>query len=121
MTYTALVLTDESHAKLVAAYKKAVPDDWSIVAHHMTMNMGRIKPEHEHLLGSFADLVVKEFAMDDLVAAVKVESDIPTVNAIPHVTFAVNRKAGGKPVMSNELTDWKSVEPMVLRGRIEEV
>lgn len=122
MTYSALVLTDESHDKLVRTYQDKIPSDWETLAHHMTINMGRLKPEYEHFLGSFHDLVVKEFAINDLVAAVKVEADVPTVNKIPHVTLAVNRKDGGKPVMSNKLTNWTPVEePIILRGRVEEV
>lgn len=120
--YTALVLTDQSHAKLVSMFRDQIPADWEIVAHHMTMNMGSIKPQFEHLLGTFADLVVKKLAIDDKVAAVEVETDVPTINKIPHITLAVNRKTGGKPVMSNQLTNWQPVdEPIVLRGRVEEV
>lgn len=121
MTYTALVLTDESHNKLVAAYAEHIPAGWKTFAHHMTMNMGKIKSEHEHMLGRYADLVVKAFAIDDKVAAVMVESDVPSKNDIPHVTLAVNKKGGGKPVMSNNLKNWKEVEPIILRGRVEEV
>jgi len=121
MTYTALVLAPESQDKLAATFGEQIPDTWKMYSHHMTVNMGRIKPEMEHLLGTFADIVVKSFAMNDMVAAVGVESEIPSVNAIPHVTVAVNVREGAKPFWSNKLTDWSPVEPIVLRGRLEEV
>ena len=122
MTYTALVLTDESHEKLVSVFRDQVPDDWKVFGHHMTINMGRIKPDMEHLLGTFSNLVVKTFAIGDKVAAVGVETDIHSANAIKHITLAVNVRDGGKPFHSNKLDKWTSVsEPIVLRGRVEEV
>ena len=46
--------------------------------------------------------------MDDKVMAVGVEG-YPTNNKKAHITVAVNRTAGGKPMMSNNLSDWKKV------------
>jgi hypothetical protein len=37
--------------------------------------------------------------------AVKVEG-YPSKNEIPHITIAVNEAEGGKPVMSNNITNW---------------
>lgn len=120
--YTALVLTDESHNKLISAFRNEIPSDWEVIAHHMTINMGNIKPEWATLLGAFSDLLVTDFAMNEKVAAVKVKTDVPTVNDTPHITVAVNRRAGGKPVMSNNLKNWAPIEePFLLRGRVEEV
>lgn len=120
MTYTALVLTDESHEKLISKF--VIPEEFEKLAHHMTLYMGNIKEEHQHLLGEYSDLIVHSFSEDDKVMAVAVDSlSVPTVNKIPHITLAVNRTAGGKPVMSNRLTEWKKIEPFRLRGRIEEV
>ena len=121
MSYTALVLTDESQDKLVAAMAGRFPSEWKVYAHHMTINMGRIKPDMEHLLGQHFDLVVKNFAVNDMVAAVSVDSEVPSANDVPHVTVAVNVREGGKPFHSNKLIDWNPVEPLVLRGRVEEV
>lgn len=121
VTYTALVLTPESQDKLAAAFREQIPEDWKVYAHHMTINMGNIKPDMADLLGTFADLVVKSFAINDMVAAVSVDSEISSTNKIPHITVAVNVREGGKPFHSNKLVDWNPVEPIVLRGRLEEV
>ena len=93
MTYTALVLTDESHEKLISKF--SIPEEFETLAHHMTLYMGSIKQEHEHLLGEYSDLIVHSFAEDDKVMAVGVDPlSVPTFNKIPHVTLAVNRSAG---------------------------
>ena len=61
-------------------------------------------------------------AEDDKVKAVGVESDIPSKNAQKHITVAVNFGNGGKPFLSNKLTNWVPLEnPIKLQGIIEEV
>ena len=41
-------------------------------------------------------------------------------NTIPHITIAINPN-GGKPVMSNDITDWKPLEsPISLTGVVSE-
>ncbi len=43
-------------------------------------------------------------------------------NKIPHVTMAVNINSGGKPVMSNDIKDWKMLEtPIKLVGEVREL
>ena len=43
-------------------------------------------------------------------------------NKIPHVTMAVNIENGGKPVMSNDIKEWKALEtPIKLSGEVKEV
>ena len=34
---------------------------------------------------------------DDKVCAVRIESSVPSKNAVKHITLAVNKEAGGKP------------------------
>lgn len=124
--YTALVLTEKSHNKLVQRMRDLIPDGWEVVAHHMTINMGNLSngplARHRALLGAPESLVVIAWAMDEKVLAVLVESTIPSVNESKHVTVAVNRDAGGKPFHSNNLTHWERLpEPFSLRGIIQEV
>jgi hypothetical protein len=38
VSYTALILDEGSHKKLVDSID--IPEDWEVVAHHMTINMG---------------------------------------------------------------------------------
>lgn len=129
MTYTALVLSDDSHDKLVQTFGNLWKDQkgWETFAHHMTMHMGPAKEEEQLMLGEFATLVIDAVAQDDMVVAVRVAHAFTTritvesKNPTPHITLAVNKAAGGKPVMSNKLIDWQPVETLRLRGRVEEV
>jgi hypothetical protein len=71
------------------------------------------------LLGTEHILRVTHVGLSDMAMAVKVDSDIQTKNAIPHVTVAVNPD-GGKPVMSNNITKWQDVKVFLLLGKVEE-
>lgn len=121
VAYSAVVLDDKSRERLIERFKSAIPDDWEIIAHHMTINLGEIDPNFEKYLEMPVRLNVEEFAMDDKVAAVGV-SGFESKNAKPHITLAVNRKAGGKPVMSYNLTNWERLKrPLLVTGKVTEV
>jgi hypothetical protein len=121
IAYSAVVLDQDSHDKLVTRFEKFIPEDWEVIAHHMTINMGEIREDLKDSLGEEVRLEVISFAKDDLVAAVGV-SGFQTNNEIPHVTLAVNRKDGGKPFFSNKLKNWVSLPtPFVITGKVEEV
>ena len=121
--YTAVVLDDKSRAALLSRLGNMIPEGWETIAHHMTMNLGPIAPEYVKFLGMTVVLNATEFAADDKVMAVGVEVDsYLTKNAKPHVTLAVNRANGGKPMMSNKLTEWQKLsEPLILTGKVTEV
>lgn len=119
--YTALVLDDASKNRLKAALP--IPSGWDVICHHMTINMG------PHTSGPAADLIGKTFnakaryfSSDGRVMAVAVVTDCPSKNRIKHITVAVNRAAGGKPVMSNNLTEWDDMPngELDLTGVVEE-
>lgn len=119
--YSAIVLDEESHDKLVKVFSPMIPEGWEIIAHHMTLNLGKINPEYEPELGSSVTLNVVDYAMDDKVMAVGV-SGHDSFNKKPHITIAVNRQNGGKPMMSNLLQDWKKVPfNLTVSGVVEEV
>lgn len=121
ISYSAVVLTPESRQRLLRKFQGQIPEGWEVIAHHMTINMGEIAPEFAKYLGLPANLVVEDFAMDDKVMAVGV-SGFESQNIKPHITIAVNRKAGGKPMMSNKLTNWKKInKPLSISGIVTEV
>lgn len=101
--YTALVISDESRDFLLSMINP-IPLGFTVMCHHMTVNIGPGDPE---LLGKEFSVKLKSFAQNDKVMAFGVETECPSNNKIKHITLAVNRAAGGKPVMSNDLTDWK--------------
>jgi len=121
IAYSAVVLTDESHGKLLKVFGSMIPEGWKPYAHHMTLNMGVIDPKYADKLGQEVELTVVDYAIDDLVMAVGVKG-FPTNNAKPHITLAVNIDGGGKPFFSNKLTDWKPIGfPLKVTGIITEV
>jgi len=121
MTYTALVLDEESHAKLIAQF--VAPSDWQTIAHHMTINLGNAEAgPAAHLVGQKFMFAATTVAQDERVIAVGVESIVPSNNKIKHITVAVNVNGGGKAKHSNELTNWTAlVQPLVLRGVVQVV
>lgn len=118
MSYTALVLDNESRTELIKKF--LIPEKWEIIAHHMTINMGEPNngPARE-LVGETFQLKVVAKSMNSLVMAVKVDTLCPSVNEIKHITIAVNRKNGGKPFHSNELKHWNETTVFELSGKIE--
>jgi hypothetical protein len=116
--YSAVVLDNKSNAKLLEMIP--VPEGWEKIAHHMTITMGGL--ENKELIGERINMRVTEMAGNDKVIAVKVETDVPSKNEIKHITVAVNRDAGGKPVMSNSLDNWRQIKtPFFISGVIEEI
>lgn len=121
ISYSAVVLDEKSRSRIIERFKSIIPDEYEIIAHHMTINMGEIDPEYQEYLGLTVRLSVNDIAMDDKVIAVGV-SGFESRNAKPHITLAVNRKAGGKPMMSNNLTNWERLKrPLLLTGKVTEV
>jgi hypothetical protein len=105
--YTAVVLNQADRVNLLGHFQ--VPQGWEALAHHMTINMGAAdQGPAAQLLGQDATLQVVAQAQDEFVMAVKVESLVPSKNATKHITVAVNRAGGGKPVMSNQLANWQA-------------
>ncbi len=125
MGYTSIMLDKESKRRLFKRFIHLIPKDWEIVdAPHMTINMGPIAkgPADPKLLGTDAELTVISIAANDLVMAVGITSPVPSKNEKKHITLAVNRNAGGKPVMSNQLADWEPLsDPFDLYGTVTEV
>jgi hypothetical protein len=121
--YTAVNLDEESKTKLVRHLIGYIPTGWEIIAHHMTINLGPVDKgpiKDRKFLGTSVEMEAEAIAASDKVIAVKIKTLIPSNNSIKHITVAVNRAAGGKPVMSNDLTDWQPMEPLTLFGTVEE-
>jgi hypothetical protein len=121
VAYSAVVLDEASKQKLIKVFKPMISEGWEIIAHHMTLNMGTIDPKYVDDLNKDVELSVTDYAIDDKVMAVGVKG-YPTNNKKAHITLAVNRQGGGKPVMSNNLTDWRQIQFSIpLMGKITEV
>lgn len=123
--YTAVVLNEKSQKRLMRTFAPQIPQGWKTYGHHMTVNMGLITKgplESEDWLGYVAELEVTHVGMSDMAMAVAVQTDIPSVNNVKHVTIAVNTEEGGKPKMSNDIQQWEDVVPHIdLYGSVQEV
>ena len=122
ISYSAVVLDDKSHKFLVKAFKTIIPKDWEVIAHHMTVILGKPLPDNlKDDLDKKVQLTVKELGVSEKAIAVKVVGYF-SKNKIPHITVAIDRKGGGKPVDSTKIENWVKIKsPFKLSGTVEEV
>ena len=125
VNYSAVVLDNQSRTKLIKVLQPMIPEGWKVITNHMTIKLGGLNDntqEKDDMENSkLIELKVIDYAIDNLVMAVGVEGYHSTKTK-PHITIAVNQDAGGKPVMSNKLTNWKSLGfPLELTGKISEI
>ena len=93
-----------------------------LFAHHMTIVFGKGLDAvgMEDSKGDNITLTATHVGKTSKVMAVKV-TGCKTTNKIAHITVGVNVGEGGKPVMSNDIKEWKEVEPFVLNSTITEI
>jgi hypothetical protein len=121
VSYSAIVLTDKSHDQLLNHFHAIHPE---VFAHHMTIKMGPLEGEDRSEIGKTVKLRVISKASDDKVQAVGVQQmgGPKSQNKIPHITISVNRENGGKPFLSNKLTNWERIDNVIdLEGIVTEV
>ncbi len=116
--YSAVVLDNGSRNALLSRVEDEIPQDWKVIAHHMTIVFGKPVPNKEDL-GKDVNLTVTELGLSDMAMAVRVEG-YPSKNDIPHITIAINPN-GGTPAMSKEITKWKKIKPFVVSGKVSEI
>ena len=69
-------------------------------------------------VGEKFQIVINGVGISDKAMAFRVdEKSVVCVNDIPHITIATFR--GGKPVDSNEITNWKDIEPVIITVKLE--
>lgn len=125
ISYTAIVLTKESHDRLISLLEEEIPKDWEIIAHHATINMESFAGDPK-LLNSNQRLIANSFVKDDKVCAVGIvmPTDILTKNDNPHITIAINKATDVKAKDSNNEKLWenaKIINPIILEGKLVEV
>jgi len=118
--YAGVILSDESKSKLLSLVEDYIPDGWVKYAHHMTISFGGPLTNRAEI-GKPVQLRATAIGKSDMAIAVKVEG-YPSNNDIPHITVAVNVAEGGKPFMSNKITDWSPLDGIIrLSGTVKEV
>ena len=115
--YSCVLLDEKSHDLLLSTFSDKIPNNWKTIAHHMTITLGELKDKTD--IGKEINLTVTHLGWDDKVMAVLVDG-YPSKKPNPHVTLAVNPD-GGKPQMSNDITNWRKVRPITLSGIVTEI
>lgn len=127
--YSAVVLTDKSRSKLLKIVPTLIPNFGiydRVIAHHMTINMGPLPQEKRQYIGRIIPLYVTSFGFSDKAFAVGLSKNLGyswlSTNEIPHITVAINSSIGGKPVDSNFITNWKTMQTgIALVGTVTEI
>lgn len=121
ISYSCVKLDDQSKDHLFNRLSKLVPNDWEWVADHMTIKLGELTDEmRERLLGTTQKLTVTKVGKSDMALAVQVIG-CESWNNIPHITLAINKPAGAKPAMSNQIINWNFLTMEELTGTVIEV
>ena len=103
--YFCIELSAHSQMQLRKFFHDMVPSSHDWVGHHMTVSFGN--EQFPEVTGRYFYMVPRAIGMlEDKVVAVQVETQCPSNNAVKHITLGVNLDAGGKPVMSNKITNW---------------
>lgn len=105
--YTAIVLDEESQNRLRKLYREYYKQPgWKEICHHMTLKFGDSKSQIDSFIESNLNksftLKSNTIGISEKAIALKIDTDIKTLNSYPHITVAVN-SLGGKPVDSNNI------------------
>jgi len=138
--YTAFILDDISHQKLIGIANQLVPgfQQWDPVAHHMTLisptQQGKFSRLPDRFIDQPASVVATGIVMDNRVAAAVIDlsqsQDLFYMDGpvYPHVTLGINKKGAGgskknNASMSNQLNpaNMIPIQPVILTGIIEEL
>lgn len=120
VSYSAVVLDQNSATSLIQKMKPFIPEDWKVIAHHMTIGMGELKNKEE--IDKEVELQVTGWAKDQNVLAVLVSGYDRQDGLVPHITVAVNEAGGAKPKDSNKLSGWQPLSAQInLNGIVKEV
>ena len=134
--FTALVLDSASQSLVLKEFGHELPHRWLTYAHHMTINMGpSTQGPASGLLGQKFTMTVTAIGRENKIIALQVHTKCPSDNKLKHITLAVDKKNGGKPVMANDITNWEwlnndyqysvqdenNEDKIILTGTIEEL
>lgn len=122
LEYSAVILDEPSRSRLLKEFNDVIPEDWKVTADHMTIafRQGLDAVNRVDDKDQMVTIYATHLGISDKAIAVRVEG-YPTTNKIAHVTLAFNVKEGGKPIMSNDIEDWRKIKKFILRGIVAEV
>jgi hypothetical protein len=115
--YSCVLLNGQAKGTLLDRLGLWIPQDWIVITHHMTINLGELKDKSE--MGKEVVLTVTRLGLSDMAMAVQVEG-FGSKNEIPHITIAINPE-GGKPAMSKNITKWQDIKSFMIKGVVTEI
>ena len=130
VNFSGIILTEQSHNRLVDYFTDIIPDTWTIHAHHMTICLGELPTIYRDYRDEQIDLKVTHYSKTDNIITVKVDGfftlsrgdmdkrDEP-INRISHITIATNIGIG--PKESNNITEWVEITPFSINGIVKEI
>lgn len=129
VAYSGVILDDKSRELLLTSfiYSSPIYSNWTKLAHHMTICIGSL-PEHvkRYWIDENVTLTATEFGYTDKAVAVKVSGYFNIQKTefdfkrLTHITLAIN-PLNGKPVDSNDITNWQTIENIKLQGTVKEI
>jgi tRNA nucleotidyltransferase (CCA-adding enzyme) len=121
ISYSAVVLSEPSKKRLLNLFLGMIPEGWEKIAHHMTICLGELPENLKNKISEKVQLSVVGVGMSDKALAVKVDG-FYSKNKIPHITIAIDRIGGAKPVDSNKIESWANFGGEIyLTGYVEEI
>jgi hypothetical protein len=119
VSYSAVVLDKQSRDAILNHL--SIPNGWKTICHHMTIKLGELPDNLKNRIGEKVTLRINKLGESDKALAVGVDTEL-SMNAIPHITVAINIANGAKPKDSNDIKDWKDLsESFNVTGKIEEI
>ena len=119
--YFGVFLDDESRERLLSKFD--IPEGWREYADHMTIVFNNKSEEAEKFaemcmasLGEPVTLTVTHVGITDKTLAVRV-TGCKSNNKTPHITVSVSPI--GKPVDSNNITNWEKIDEFTVSGTVE--
>lgn len=116
--FVAIVLDKESRDRILDQFP--IPEGWEPIAHHMTIKMGSLPIDFEHLLGKEFTLTADQIGISDKAMALGINSDLPR-DREPHITVAIDRASGAKPKDSKQINDWTAIDQIELKGVLKQI
>jgi hypothetical protein len=113
--YVGLMLDDDSKKEVMAAVGK-IPKGWTPRGTHMTVTYTSTGVPHRYMGEATAKVV--GLAQNDRVWALRVKTDIPTKNEIPHITVATAPGVSAKESNEFSLEDFKPIPEFETKGDV---
>lgn len=118
MKFCEVALNKFSKMKLLSNIGGDIPENWDVIAHHMTVCFNSKVPSNlQGQIGKLKTMNVTHVGKSEDAIAVRVEG-IYSSNEIPHITIATTK--GTNPRVSNDITDWvKLKSPFKVSGILQ--